>query len=130
MVFRKDRSTGNLLAFLTESWSSSFRDFGETFAVGFEISRAFDRVWHNSLIFKLLSNRFYHSLCIFISSFLSGRSIAAVVAAHCSSPKPVNSGVPQGYVLSHRVSGVAREDTKGIPLSTPSKFQLNLTIFR
>ena len=40
--FRKGRSTGNL-AFLTESWSSSFRDFGETLAVGLDISDAFDR---------------------------------------------------------------------------------------
>ena len=43
--FRKGWSTGDL-AFLAESWSSSFRDFGETFAVGLDISKAFDRVWH------------------------------------------------------------------------------------
>ena len=42
--FRKGRSTGDLLAFLTESWSSSLRDFGETFAVALDISKAFDRV--------------------------------------------------------------------------------------
>ena len=29
--FRQGRSTGDLLAFLTESWSSSFRDFGEKY---------------------------------------------------------------------------------------------------
>ena len=46
--FRKGRSTGDLLAFLTESWSSSLRDFGETFAVALDISKAFDRVWHKS----------------------------------------------------------------------------------
>ena len=34
--FRKGRSTGDL-AFLTESWSSSFRDLGETFAVGINL---------------------------------------------------------------------------------------------
>ncbi len=39
-------------------------------------------------------------LCLFLSSFLSGRSIAAVVDDHCSTSKPVNSGVPQGSVLS------------------------------
>ena len=98
--FRKGRSTGDLLAFLTESWSSSFRNFGETFAVALDISKAFDRVWHKSLISKLPSYGFYPSLCTFISSFLSNRSIAAVVDGHCSSPKPINSGVPQGSVLS------------------------------
>ena len=83
--FRKGRSTGNLLAFLTESWSSSFRDFGETFAVGLDISKTYDRAWHKSFIFILPSNGFYSSFCTFISSFLSDRSIDAVVDGHCSS---------------------------------------------
>ena len=84
-------------------WSSSFRDFGETFAVGLDISKAFDRVWHKSLISKLSSYRFYPYICTLISSFLSDRSIqsiAAVVDGHCSSPKPINSGVSQGSILS------------------------------
>ena len=39
--FRQGRSTGDL-AFLTESWSSSFRDFGESFAIALDISKAFE----------------------------------------------------------------------------------------
>ena len=98
--FRKGHSTGDLLAFLTESWSSSLKCFGETFAVALDISKAFDRVWHKALLSKLPSYGFCPSLCSFISSFLSGRSIAAVVDGHCSSLKSIKSGVPQGSVLS------------------------------
>ena len=58
--FRKGQSTGDV-AFLTEFWSSSFRDFSETFAVGLDISKAFDRGWHKSLISKLPSYGFYPS---------------------------------------------------------------------
>ncbi len=43
---------------------------------------------------------FYSSLCCFISSLLSDRFISAVVDGHYSSPKPINSGVPQGSVRS------------------------------
>ena len=96
--FRKGRSTGDL-AFLTESWLSSFRDFGETLPVGLDTSKAFDRVWHKFLISKLPFYGFYLSHCTYISSFLSERSIAAVVDGHCSS-KTINSGVPQSSVLS------------------------------
>ncbi len=93
--FRKRRSAGDLL------WSSSsLNRFGETFSVALNISKAFDRVWHKSMLSKLLYFLLHPSLCSFISSFLSGRSISAVVDSHCSSPKPVNSGVPQGSVLS------------------------------
>ncbi len=98
--FRKKRSTGDLLAFLTNSWSSSLSRFGETFAVTLDISKAFDRVWHKYLLSKLPSNGFYPSLFIFVSTFLSGRSLSAVVDGYCSKPKSINSGVPQGFVLS------------------------------
>ncbi len=98
--FRKDRSTGDLLAFLTDSWSSSLSRFDETFTVALGISKALDRVWHKSLLSKLPSNGFYPSLCTFISSFLSGRSISAVVDSYCSKPNSINSSVPQGSVLS------------------------------
>ncbi len=99
-VFRKGRSTGDLLSLLTDFWSSSLSRFGETFSVALYISKAFDRVWRKSLLSKLPSFGFYPSLCSFISSFLLGRSIPPVVDGHCSSPKLINSGVPQGSVLS------------------------------
>ena len=98
--FQQGRSTGDLLTILTNSWSSSLRDYGESYAIALDISKAFDRVWHKSLVSKLPSYGFYPSLCTFISNFLSGRSIAAVVDGHCSSSKAINSGVPQGSVLS------------------------------
>ncbi len=96
--FRKECSTVDL-AFLTNSWSSSLDCFGETFAVALDISKAFDRVWHKALLSKLPSFRFYPSLCTLISSFLSDRSIAAIVDGHCSTPKTINSGALQGSVL-------------------------------
>ena len=98
--FRKGRSTGDLLAFLIQYCSSSFKDFGKIFAVSLEISKTFDRVWHKSLISKLPSHGFYPSLCTFISSFLSDSYIAAVVEGHCYSPKTINSSVSQDSVLS------------------------------
>ncbi len=96
--FRKGRCTADLLAFLTDSWSSSFSRFGETFAVALDISKAFDRVWHKALLSKLLSYGFYPAICSSLSSFLSGRSIATVVDGHYSTSKPINSGVLQGSV--------------------------------
>ncbi len=93
-------TTGDLFSLLTDSWSSSLSRFGETLSVALDISKASDRVWHKSLLSKLPSFDFYPSLCSFISSFLSGRTISAVVDGQCSSSKPINNGVPQGFVLS------------------------------
>ena len=63
-----------------------------------DISKAFDRIWHASLLSKLPSYGFPPSLCLLMSSF-SNRSISAVVDGATSSFS-VNSGVPQGSVLS------------------------------
>ena len=68
--------------------------------VALDISKAFDRVWHASLLSKLPFFGFPPSLCLLMSSFLSNRSISAVVDGATSSSFPVNSGVPQGSVLS------------------------------
>ena len=72
--FRKGQFTGDA-AFLTESWSSTFRGFSETIIVSLDISKAFDRVWHKSSISKLPSYGSDPSLCAFISSFLSDCSM-------------------------------------------------------
>ncbi len=98
--FRKGRSTVDLISLLTDSWSSSLSRFGETFSVALDISKAFDRLWHMSLLSKLPSFDFYPSFGSFVSNFLSDSSVSAGVDGHCSSPKPINNGVPQGSVLS------------------------------
>ncbi len=64
-----------------------------------DISKAFDRVWHQSLLSKLPYFVFYPSLSSFVSSFLSGRFISAVAEVHYSYLKIINSGVSQGSIL-------------------------------
>ena len=98
--FRKARSTGDLLSYLTHTWSSSLRDFGESFVVALDTSKAFDRVWHKALLAKLPAYGFTPSFCKLISSFLSNRFISVVVDGATSASFPVSSGVPQGSVLS------------------------------
>ena len=90
--FRKARSTGDLLSYLTHAWSSSLRNFGESFVLALDISMAFD---------KLPAYGFTPSFCKLISGFLSNRFISVVVDGTSSASFPVSSGVPQGSVLSH-----------------------------
>ncbi len=102
--FGKGRSPCYLLPFLTNSLSSSLTHFSEIFAVALDMSKAFDRVKHKSLLCKLPSFGFCPSFLSFISSFLSGRSISGIVDGHCSTPKPINSGVPQYSVVPPTLS--------------------------
>merc|ERR1712002_1194798 len=93
--FRKARSTGDLLSYLTHVWSSSLRDFGESYVVALDISKAFDRVWHKALLAKLPAYCFTPPLCQFIKSFLANHSIYVVDGA-TSDPFSITNGVPQG----------------------------------
>ena len=98
--FRKARSTGDLLAYVTHIWSSALESFGESRVIALDISKAFDRVWHANLLAKLKSFGVNASVCSWIHSFLSDRSIAARIDGALSDNFSINSGVPQGSVIS------------------------------
>ena len=97
--FCKSRST-DLLSCLIHALSSSLRNFGESFVVALDTSKAFDRVWHKALLAKLPAYGFTPSFCKLISSFLSNPFISAVVDGTTSASFLVSGGVPQGSVLS------------------------------
>ena len=98
--FRHRRSTGDLLAYVTHLWQSSIEKHGESLAVALDISKAFDRVWHEGLLHKLPSYGLPPQLCHLLSSFLSGRSLHVVVDGVSSDTIGINSGVPQGSILA------------------------------
>jgi len=98
--FRQATSTGDLLAYAVRAWSSALESYSESRVIPLDISKAFDRVWHKGLLAKLPMFRLHHSLIKWISSFLSDRSIAIKVDGYLSNPHSINSGVPQGSVIS------------------------------
>ena len=64
-----------------------------------DVSKAFDRVWHKGLIFKLKQNGIDGDLLEWISDYLSGRKQKVVIRNTSSSLMKVEAGVPQGSVL-------------------------------
>ena len=64
-----------------------------------DFAKAFDKVAHNQLFYKLSSYGVKGNTLGWIGSFLSGRSQKVVLEGKSSSSVPVLSGVPQGSVL-------------------------------
>ena len=71
--FRSSRSTADLLTVLSDRIARAFNRFGATRAVGLDIFKAFDKVWHAGLLYKLKSYGISGLKFGLISSFLSNR---------------------------------------------------------
>ena len=79
--FRPGDSTVNQLLSITHQIYSAFEDFTsrETRAVFSDISKAFDKVWHDGLLFRLKNYGISGSLFTVIKDFLSNRQQRVVL---------------------------------------------------
>ncbi|KAJ8713483.1 hypothetical protein PYW07_013853 [Mythimna separata] len=89
-----------LLVYATHLWGEALEKNGEGLAVSLDVSKAFDRVWHASLLSTLPAYGISPGLIKWIKDFLSERSLRVVVDGCSSEPMWTNAGVPQGSVLS------------------------------
>ena len=80
---------------------AAFEEFPsrETRAVFLDISKAFDKVWHDGLILKLNNYGTSGPLLALIESFLSNRTQRTVLNGKCPEWSIITSGVPQCSVL-------------------------------
>ena len=65
----------------------------------FDISKAFGRVWHDGLIYKIKSFRIWYSITKLIENFLSNRYQSVVLNGQSSSWAEVSALFSQGSVL-------------------------------
>ena len=99
--FRPGDSTINQLLDLVDSIHQSFDAYPtlEVRAVFMDISKAFDKVWHDGLIFKLKQNGVSGSLLKLFEDYLSNRKQRVVLNGSASDYEDIRAGVPQGSVL-------------------------------
>ena len=99
--FRPGDSTTNQLLYLVNAIHEAFEDKTclEVRSVFLDISKAFDKVWHEGLLFKLKQNGISGSLLTLLGSYLQNRKQRVVLNGFHSDYASIESGVPQGSVL-------------------------------
>ena len=99
--FRPGDSTTNQLLFLINEIHAAFENPKslEVRAVFLNISKAFDKVWHQGLLFKLKQNGITGKLLNLFKSYLSDRMQRVGINGFYSEYSSIESGVPQGSVL-------------------------------
>ena len=97
--FLTGHSTVYQLISLYHQLVQSFDNKSQTCVIFCDISKAFDRVWHKGLVFKLKQNGIRGQLLDWIENYLSDRSQRVFIGTSYSRSERILAGVPQGSVL-------------------------------
>ena len=119
--FRSNHSTVHQILRITEKISFGYNKNKSTGMVLLDLRKAFDSVWHDGLIHKLITCNYPSYLIKLLQSYLSDRSAFVVCQSAFSYLFDVTSGVPQGSLIAPHLFNIFIND---VPL--PNKGQLSL----
>lgn len=97
--FMAGDSTTNQLLSIYENMCLNYDLNITTHQIYFDISKAFDRVWHRGLIHKLEAIGIRGNLLKWFENYLNERKQIVVIKNEKSYSKTIQAGVPQGSVL-------------------------------
>ena len=92
-------STINQLVDIYNTFCKALDEGKEVRAIFCDISKAFDRVWHKGLLFKLRAAGISCSFLNWFADYLNDRKQKVVLPGASSSWTSVGAGVPQGSIL-------------------------------
>ena len=98
--FRRRRSCQDHIMRLADEVHKAINNKQFTLSVMIDLEKAFDRVWHQGLLYKMKQLGLRGNVFKFVEDFLKDRSIKVSVGAAMSSTYVVENETPQGSVLS------------------------------
>lgn len=108
--FRPGHSTSHQLLRVANIISHGFNTKRHTGIVFLDVAKAFDRVWHEGLIHKLITANFPAYLINIVRSYLGSRSFHVALGGERSTTRPITAGVPQGGIISPFLFNVFTND--------------------
>jgi hypothetical protein len=127
--FKKNDSTVNRLLQLTHNIYTNFDNKQDTYAVFLDISKAFDKVWHNGLLSKLYSFGITGNLLQWFRTYLSNRKQRVIINGHTSEFLSIKAGVPQGSLLGPLLFLIYINDMTSTLASNTSMFADDTAIY-
>ena len=92
-------STVNQVVYLYDKICKALDEGLEIRVIFFDISKAFDKIWHKRLLYKLHKAGIGGKLLSWFSDYLSNRYQRVVLPGAVSDLSSINAGVPQGSIL-------------------------------
>ena len=93
-----DSCINQLLSIIHEIYESFDVEL-EARSVFLDISKAFDKVWHDGIIYKLTQNGISGNLIKILQDFLMERKQGVVINGRVFTWENINAGVPQGSIF-------------------------------
>ncbi|UYV79488.1 hypothetical protein LAZ67_17002858, partial [Cordylochernes scorpioides] len=97
--FQQKHSTLHQLVVVTEKIRKAMESKQLTGGIFFDISKAFDKVWHEALLYKMAKKNLPGDIIRMTKSFLCDRNLRVKVKDVLSTPRKIRAGVPQGSVI-------------------------------
>ena len=119
----------NQLLSINHDIFTSFDNGLEVRGVFLDIFKAFDKVWHDGLIYKLKQNGIKDKLLCLLIDFLKKRQQRVVLNGQSSSWTKVNAGVPQGSILGPLLFLIYINDLPNGLQSNPKLFADDTSLF-
>jgi hypothetical protein len=98
--YRQHHSTEDQLAYFTQNIEDAFQEKKKVLAVFFDLSKAFDTVWKEGLLLKLMRAGVGGKMYRWLSGFLFQRTARVKLDGKLSRQVKNREGVPQGGVIS------------------------------
>ena len=127
--FKPGDSCINQLLSITHDIYQSFDNGFEVRGVFLDISKAFNKVWHKGLIYKLKQNGVAGNLLKTLADFLKDRKQRVVLNGQNSTWVNVEAGVPQGSILGPLLFLIYINDLSENLVSNPKLFADDTSLF-
>lgn len=126
--FLAGHSTEHALARIQNEINNGLNQGKVTSMVAIDLKAAFDVIWHEGLIFKMIKLGINPFLCRIIKHFLRNRSFAIRLDGHITEKFNMEYGAPQGSVLSPTLFNIYLNDIPTHPHIKITQFADDTTL--